>query len=161
MHSEFGGIERHARLMRGQNVSTEHLLEFQRVKRKLLKSPACRNTKTGKGAAVQNVAHGLLDCLKIVRCLGTASKIGHAKDTAQALLKAGPGDLYRHCDEQAPRQHLDGNVTQITQRLLHVPDQAAQKYRAISALNADFTVMHHNVLLRLTHSPLRSWAVED
>ena len=59
---------------------------------------------------------------EIVWCLGAVGEIGQAKDTAQALLKAGPGDLYRHRDEQAPRQHLDGNVTEITQRLLHVPD---------------------------------------
>ncbi len=107
------------------------------------------------------MAHRLFDRLKSVRCLGAAGKIGHAKDTAQAFFKAGPRDIQRHRDEQAPRQHLDGNVTQITQRLLHIPDQAAQKYRAIFALDADFTVMHHNVLLRLTHGLSRSWSVAD
>src|SRR5262249_35093883 len=124
-------------------------------------SPACRNTKTGKSAAVQDVAHRLFDRLKIVRCLGTVGEIGHAKDTTQALLKDSPGDLHWHHHEQAPRQHLDGNVTEIPQGLLHVPNQAAQKYRTISALDADFTVMHYNVLLRLTHNPSRSWSVED
>src|ERR1043166_1085532 len=107
------------------------------------------------------MAYRLFERFKIVRCLGAASEIGQAEDTTQAFFKDGPGDIHWHRDEQAPRQHLDGNVTQITQRLLHVPDQAAQKYRAIFALDADFTVMHHNVLLRLTHNPPRSWSVED
>jgi hypothetical protein len=60
---------------------------------------------------VQNVAHRPFHRLKIMRCLGTAGEIGHAENTVQALLKDGPGDIQRHRDEQAPRQHLDGNVT--------------------------------------------------
>ena len=110
---------------------------------------------------MQDVAHGLLDRLKVVRGLGAAGKIGQAEDTAQAFLKASPGDLYRHRDEQASRQHLHANVTEITQRLLRVPDQAAQKCRAIFALDADFTVMHNGVLMRLTHSLSRSWLAAD
>src|SRR5207244_10203845 len=104
------------------------------------------------------MAYRLFDRLKLVRCLGAIGKIGNAKDTAEAFFKAGPRDIHWHRDEQAPRQHLDGNVTQITQRLLHVPDQSAQKYGAIFAFDADLTVMHHNVLLRLTHGLLRSWS---
>ena len=81
MHREFRMVKINPRLMRGQDMGAQHLVQFQRAKRQLLKSAARRNTKAGKGAPVQDPTHCLLHRFEVVRRLLALGEVGHTKDT--------------------------------------------------------------------------------
>ena len=152
MHDQFRVLQIHPRGVRLQHVGAENAADLLRPPRQLLERPPRRDAEAAEGAAVQGAAYRLLDRFQVVRRCPAAREIGDAEDLLQPLLKLRPRDSVRRGQQQPSRLLLDGALAQRPERPLQVAHQGVQKDRAVPALEAQFAVMHDDVVSRIVHS---------
>ena len=151
MHDQFRVLQIHPRGVRLQHVGAENAADLLRPPRQFLERPPRRDAEAAEGAAVQGAAYRLLDGFQVVRRRPAAREIGDAKNLLQPLLKLVPGNLLRRGQQQPPRLLLDGALAQRPERLLQVAHQGVQKDGPVPALEAQFAVMHDDVVSRIIH----------